>query len=128
MPKVICTHPNASNLIDGVNFSAHPRGVISEDISEEQAKRFASIPGYEVDGQELADLRAKASDLGIDFKGNWKQDRLRAEIERAEAKMTEEEAAARKAAGDTSADAKTNGEGSSVAAGYETPSAPPVGE
>lgn len=48
MPKVICTLPNASDCISGVKFSLLPSGdgVISEEISQEAADLFASIPGY----------------------------------------------------------------------------------
>lgn len=49
MPRVICTLPNASTLISGVKFEPHAGGgMISENISDEKAKRFASIPGYEI--------------------------------------------------------------------------------
>lgn len=99
MPKVICTLPNASDLISGVAFTKHPRGMISEDIPDEHAKHFASIAGYEIDGADIDALRARADALGIDYKGNWKQDRLRAEIERAAEKKAEEEASTRHAAG-----------------------------
>lgn len=48
MPKVLCTLENASEEISGVKFAAHERGMISEEISEEAAARFASIDGYEL--------------------------------------------------------------------------------
>src|SRR5690606_21408172 len=44
--KVICTLPNASELISGVRFVSHAEGMISEEISEEVAARFLCIPGY----------------------------------------------------------------------------------
>ena len=50
MPRVICDLPNASDEIGGVKF--HPLedgGRISDEISDEQAARFASIPGYAID-------------------------------------------------------------------------------
>lgn len=115
MAKVICKLPNASEEISGVKFKAHPdgAGMVSEDISDEQAAHFASIPGYELVGvkkaaapagksvdeleqerqeeearqtaaAELENLRARAKELGVEVKGNWKADRLRAEIEKAE--------------------------------------------
>lgn len=51
--KVICTLPNASNLISGVQFFPHPDksgAMVSEDISEERAAEFASINGYALVG------------------------------------------------------------------------------
>lgn len=51
MPKVLCKLDNASESINGVRFVAHKKGMISEEISEEQAKRFARIPGYEIVSQ-----------------------------------------------------------------------------
>lgn len=46
MATVLCTLPNAAELINGVRFTPSPLGMISEDIPEEAAARFASIPGY----------------------------------------------------------------------------------
>lgn len=46
MPKVICTLPNASESINGIKFVSHKQGMISEDVSEEEAKSLTSIPGY----------------------------------------------------------------------------------
>lgn len=58
MPKVICTRPNASLLINGVNFTPleDGTGVISEEIGDEAAELFLSIPGYEAadDGEGSA--------------------------------------------------------------------------
>ena len=50
MPKVICTRPNASLNINGVNFTPTEdgRGVISEEISDDTAELFLSIEGYEL--------------------------------------------------------------------------------
>lgn len=53
MPRVICTRPNASDLINGVRFEPHENGVISEQISEEEAQKFLRIPGY-----QLADVQS----------------------------------------------------------------------
>lgn len=50
MPRVICDLPNASDEISGIKF--HPLddgGMISDEISQEQAARFASITGYAID-------------------------------------------------------------------------------
>jgi hypothetical protein len=109
VPKVICKLPNASEEISGVRFAPHPdgaeHGMVSEDISQEQADFFVSIPGYELvggsaqkapaDDTELDELRAKAETLGIKVKGNWKADRLKSEIKAAEDEKAAQEAAAK---------------------------------
>lgn len=47
MPRVICDLPNASDLINGVKFELLEDGRrISEEIDEDTAENFASIPGY----------------------------------------------------------------------------------
>lgn len=49
MAQVICTSPNASEEISGVKFSRREAGgMISEEISDEQAAFFVSIPGYKL--------------------------------------------------------------------------------
>jgi len=55
MPRVICDLPNAADEISGVKF--HPLedgGRISDEMSQEMAERFASIPGYSLDDGESA--------------------------------------------------------------------------
>lgn len=99
MAKVICSLPNASTLINGVKFVEHEAGVISEEISDEAAAAFASIKGYVLEGvqavdEELAELRAKAEALGIAVKGNWKKDRLAAEVAKVESKTPPSDPAA----------------------------------
>lgn len=104
MPKVICTRPNAAEIISGVNFTKHEDGMLSEEISDEQAAAFCEIPGYAVvddegtaaakaaekaaaaerEAEELKALTARAVELKIDVKANWKAARLTAEIKRAE--------------------------------------------
>jgi hypothetical protein len=49
MPKVICKIPNATSPINDVGFHPHPLGMISEEISVEQARRFVRIKGYVLD-------------------------------------------------------------------------------
>lgn len=50
MPRVICDLPNASEEISGVKFhKLEDGGLISDEISEELAELFASIPGYAID-------------------------------------------------------------------------------
>lgn len=51
MAKVICTLENASELISDVKFVTHRDGMISQEISDEAAARFASIPGYVLVGK-----------------------------------------------------------------------------
>lgn len=60
MPKVICTLPNASSLINGVVFSPHKLGVISDDIDQDTADDFLEIDGY-MDGSATAKAKAPAA-------------------------------------------------------------------
>jgi len=46
MAKIICTLPNASALISGVNFITHKLGMISEEIEQDVADAFLGIEGY----------------------------------------------------------------------------------
>ena len=46
MAKVICTLPNASRLINGVAFTEHDLGVVSEEIEQDVADAFLQINGY----------------------------------------------------------------------------------
>ncbi len=47
MAQVLCKLPNASELINGVKFSPQGKvGMISEDITDEQAAHFLQIKGY----------------------------------------------------------------------------------
>jgi hypothetical protein len=55
MAKVICTHPNCSEMNSGVRFSPRGKHMVSEEISDDQAAWFTSIPGYAL-------LRAKKED------------------------------------------------------------------
>lgn len=48
MAKVICTLPNVSAKINGVRFTADRGEYISDEISDEAALNFASIPGYRI--------------------------------------------------------------------------------
>lgn len=50
MTRVICSLPNASELISGVKFSRLDDGrLISAELDDARAERFASIPGFEID-------------------------------------------------------------------------------
>ena len=46
MPQVICTLPNAADVISGYKFSKHAEGKISEDLPAEVANRLSLIAGY----------------------------------------------------------------------------------
>lgn len=106
MPKVLCTLPNASELISGVRFVSHPNGMLSEDVSDEVAKGFAAIKGYQLVGgvdpaaeaekaaaqeaaakaaaeAEKAELLTRAAALDFKVKANWSVERLRSEVEAA---------------------------------------------
>lgn len=92
MAKVICTLPNASELINDVKFAKHELGVISEDITAEVAESFLSIPGYiseeegktEDTGAIRAELEARAEAVGLTVKSVWGNERLQSEVEKAE--------------------------------------------
>lgn len=108
MPKILCTLPNASDEISGVKFVTHANGMLSEDVSDDVAEVFLSIPGYELAGSakpaapvedasakaaaaeaeakaaERAALVNKAEGLGLKVKGNWSIERLASEIQSVE--------------------------------------------
>lgn len=113
MPKVLCTLPNASEEISGVKFVTHAAGMLSEEITDEVAENFVSIPGYEMVGgapagltdaekaaadeaaaaeaaaeaakeAEKAELLARAAAIEFKVKANWSLERLKAEVEGAE--------------------------------------------
>ena len=67
--KILCTLPNASELINGVVFK--PRGdvMLSEDISQELADAFVAIPGYEILSDEKDDKRSSLPSEPV-LKGN----------------------------------------------------------
>ena len=48
MPLILCTLRNASARINGVTFKQTEAGMLSEDVTAEQAEVFAAIPGYTV--------------------------------------------------------------------------------
>lgn len=100
MPKVLCTLPNASEEISGVKFVTHADGMVSEEISDEVAENFLSIPGYLplVDSKaaekaaadaaaeaEKAELLERAAKIEFTVKANWSVARLKTEVETAEA-------------------------------------------
>jgi hypothetical protein len=44
--RILCTLPNASELINGVKFAIHEAGRLSEEVAEEIGHAFLAIPGY----------------------------------------------------------------------------------
>jgi len=46
MKQVLCTLPNCSEEVSGVAFSRVAGGMLSAPISDAEAVRFCSIPGY----------------------------------------------------------------------------------
>jgi len=54
MATIICTRPNASELINGVAFKRQEDGsVIAHDVSDDVALAFAEIPGYMIVGEAV---------------------------------------------------------------------------
>jgi hypothetical protein len=50
MPRVVCTLPNASHLINGIRFASlgDAGGMVSEEIPDHIAEGFLGIRGYEL--------------------------------------------------------------------------------
>lgn len=46
--KVLCTLPNASELINGIRFAPTEDGMLSEDVPEDVAERLGTIDGYQI--------------------------------------------------------------------------------
>lgn len=64
MPKVLCTLPNAAAEINGVKFSPAEGGMLSDEVSADQAEAFLSITGYveyHEDADEIARQKAEAA-------------------------------------------------------------------
>lgn len=61
MARVICILPNASESISGVTFAPCRGGMLSDEIDDGVAERFARIPGYRLveDTQQDAEQPAK---------------------------------------------------------------------
>lgn len=62
--RIICTRPNAGGTISGIEFEAHPDGVISvDDVPEDIAKIMLSMTGYKaVDGDSQSAYAADAEE------------------------------------------------------------------
>lgn len=54
MAKIKCTLPNASEEINGIKFAAEDGAMVSEDIGDDVAAGFLTIPGYELVAAEAA--------------------------------------------------------------------------
>lgn len=74
MPRVICDLPNASAEISGVKFhKLDDGGLISDEISQEQAELFASIPGYTIDEDGVEPVKAEVKPAPTARKGGGKK-------------------------------------------------------
>lgn len=60
MAKVLCSLPNAATEINGIKFTVAKGGMISEDVSDDVANDFVSIPGYELVSKSKATAKAAA--------------------------------------------------------------------
>lgn len=54
MPKVLCTLPNASELINGIAFEATDQGMLSVTIDDDTAAQFSGIAGYTLVDDDVA--------------------------------------------------------------------------
>lgn len=61
--RVVCTLPNASLLINGVDFASDPAyvGLVSRVLTPDEAAHFAAIPGYTLIRDPDPDQLAAAS-------------------------------------------------------------------
>ncbi len=51
MPRILCTLPHASGLINGIAFSPTEEGMLSDDdLDADVTANFLAIPGYQVVG------------------------------------------------------------------------------
>lgn len=46
--QILCTRPNASELISGVRFAPGGDGMLSEPVSRATAELFGAVPGYRI--------------------------------------------------------------------------------
>lgn len=99
MPKIICTIPGAPEEIGGlkglIKFTATDAGMVA-DVSDEEASRFATIPGYalakdggdgggkQAEAAERDALLARAAAVNLAVTAAWKLPRLKSEVEHAE--------------------------------------------
>lgn len=109
MPFIRCTRKNASHEISGVAFKNHPEGgVVSvEEVDDDLAAMFLSVPGYEVvevepeetpaqkKAREKAEAKAKAEAAAAQKKAD---DEAKAAADAEQKKLDDEAAAAAAAA------------------------------
>lgn len=68
MKYVICTLPNASDVINYVNFVGHAEGKISAGpVSDADAEHFAAVPGFYVIDDAAAPATPAAFPVAPDF-------------------------------------------------------------
>lgn len=69
MPIVVCTLPNAGDVINGVAFRPGKDGNVSDEVPDDVAAMFANIPGYKViSSPPEATPRRKDSNASADAK------------------------------------------------------------
>ena len=105
MPKIICTIPGAPEEIGGlkglIKFKATDAGMVA-DVSDDEAARFATIPGYalakdggdgdngkQAEAAEREALLARAAAVNLAVTASWKLPRLKSEVEHAEKQAAE---------------------------------------
>lgn len=89
MARVICELPNASAEIGGVKFTEDRGQMISEEIDDAAAERFARIPGFKL-------IKGKGKGKTAEEKAAAEAEAQAAAESAAEAKTAEEKAAAAK--------------------------------
>lgn len=60
--QILCTRPNASELINGVKFTETDDGMLSEPISQDVADEFLACPGYAIHAEKTAKRPKKDAD------------------------------------------------------------------
>lgn len=86
MSFVICTLPNASDLINGIEFEEHKEGKISKAaVPAEVAEVFAQIDGYKVVDAKGAKAAAKKEEKPAGDEGEEAAAKAAAEAAEAEA-------------------------------------------
>lgn len=64
MAKIKCTLPNASEEINGIKFAAEDGAMVSEDISDDVAAGFLTIPGYVLVGEAAKTTKGEEKPTG----------------------------------------------------------------
>lgn len=109
MPRVICALPNASDEINGIKFHKLDDGrLISDDVADDVAEHFVSIPGYELDAEESDIPPAKPVEQPAPTLTKAQQRAL--DKKAADEKKAADKAAEEKAAADKEAEEKAKAE------------------